>query len=305
MSKGIVVGVDIGGTKTAVAVAPADGGGPTAVARFATPPDACAALRQVLAEGRRLVGREPVAAVGVSFGGHVDGDAVHSLHVPGWDDAGLVARLRDELGAPVRVVNDGEAGAIAEFAARAPHVRHLVYITVSTGIGGAIVADGRLLRGTHGLAGEVGHFPLGNEGVCSCGRVGHLEALASGRAIARRATQALAAGAPSTLTAPVEARDVDRAAAAGDALAASILAAAAGFVGRGLAILALAVDPDVLVVGGGVSQAGEVFWEPVRRAVDEHTFRPVRVERAAHGADSALAGALVLARDASWARGAR
>lgn len=302
-----VLAVDIGGTKTAVATGPARGGPVDRVARFATPPDAAAALRTVLDEGRRLTGGEQVTAVGVSFGGHVDGDDVHSLHVPGWDDAGLVPALREAFGAPVRLVNDAEAGVIAEFDARAASgVRHLVYVTVSTGIGAALVADGRLLRGTHGMAGEIGHYPLADEGRCSCGRVGHLEALASGTAIARRATDELAGGAPSRLAGgPVEASDVDAAARAGDELARRVLADAGALVGRALAIAALTVDPDVICLGGGVSQAGGAFWDPLLRVVGEQTLRPVRVEPAVHGPDSALVGALAVARDPrAWLGGA-
>jgi len=297
MSGRTVLGIDIGGTKTAVAVGPSDGRAPERAVRFATPPDATAALHRLLEEAGRLVADRPVDAVGVSFGGHVDGEHVHSLHVPGWDDAGLVPTLRDAFGVGVRVVNDAEAGAIAEHAARATAgraVRNLLYVTVSTGIGGAVVADDRLVRGAHGLAGELGHYVMADEGRCSCGGVGHLEALASGTAIARRAARELAGT-------PADARAVALAAAAGDEAAARILVDAATLLGRALALAALTVDPDVVVLGGGVAQAGETYWAPLRRALSAGTLRPVPLEATVHGTDSPLVGALVVAGGAgAW-----
>lgn len=306
-----VLAVDIGGTKTAIALGSADRGPPVRRIRFATPPDARRALASVLTRAVRLVAGRRVAAVGVSFGGHVVGEKVRSLHVAGWEDVHLVDALRDAFRAPVQVVNDAEAGAVAEYSTRVrvtPGLRHLVYATVSTGIGGAVIADGEVARGAHGLTGELGHFPVAEQGTCSCGRVGHLEALASGTAIARRVREGLADERyrRSLLHghgAAVDARAVADAARDGDELACSVLADAGRLVGRALAIMALCVDPEVICLGGGVSQAGDSFWLPLRHEVDAHLLCPVAVEPAIHGSDSALIGAMHLARSQAESAG--
>lgn len=289
-----VLAVDIGGTKVALALARTEDLVHSRTARFETPADGRAALSRIVTEGRALVGPGTSLPVGVSFGGHVDGERVHSLHIPGWDDAGLVTALRAEFGGPVHVANDAEAGALAEYAARrGDGIRDLVYVTVSTGVGGAVISAGTPVRGSHGLAGEIGHMKIADAGRCSCGGIGHVEAIASGTAIGLRAAQAglLVDGGPPTALAVAQAAD------AGDETAIRILGEAGEALGRALAMTALCVDPEVMCLGGGVSGAGEAFWEPLRRAVDEGTMRPVAVERARCGADAALAGAVLLAID--------
>jgi len=196
---------------------------------------------------------------------------------------------------PVRVANDAEAGALAERAARVDDgVRDLVYVTVSTGVGAAVVVAGRIVHGSHGLAGEIGHMKVTDTGLCSCGGTGHVEGIASGTAIGLRAARegliVRGAGAPT-------ARAVARAAEMGDPTARRILAEAGDALGRALAMTVLCVDPEVICLGGGVSGAGEAFWGSLRRAVDAGTLRPVAVERARRGADAALAGAVLLAAD--------
>ncbi len=296
-----VLAVDIGGTKVALALADTDDLARPRVVRFDTPPDGPAALSRIVLEGRALVGAGRAVPVGVSFGGHVDGERVHSLHVPGWDDAGLVPAMRAAFGDSVRVVNDAEAGALAERAARADDgVRDLVYVTVSTGVGAAFVTAGRIVRGSHGLAGEIGHMRVADDGQCSCGGIGHVEAIASGTAISLRAARDAPGGRGAE--APT-ARAVARAAEAGDPSARRNLADAGDALGRALAMAALCVDPEVICLGGGVSGAGEAFWGPLRRAVDAGTLRPVAVERSRRGADAALAGALLLAADPTLAAG--
>ncbi len=292
-----VLAVDIGGTKVALALAETDDSAEPKVVRFATPADGPATLDRIVREARLLVGGGKAIPVGVSFGGHVDGERVHSLHVPGWDDAGLVPTLRAEFGGPVRVANDADAGALAEHGARTDDgVSDLVYVTVSTGVGAAVVAGGRIVRGSHGLAGEIGHMKVADSGLCSCGGVGHVEAIASGTAIGLRAAKeglvVHGTGAPSALA-------VARAAETGDPIARRILAEAGDALGRALAMTALCVDPGVICLGGGVSGAGDAFWGPLRRAVDAGTLRPVAVERARRGPDAALAGAILIAADPS------
>lgn len=295
----LALAIDIGGTKVALALTDTEHPTDRHVVRFDTLVDGPSTLRRIVSEGTAMVGGDNAVPVGVSFGGHVDGERVHSLHVPGWDDAGLVSTLREAFGGPVRVANDAEAGALAEHAARADDgVRDLVYVTVSTGVGAAIVTAGRLVRGRHGLAGEIGHMKIAETGPCSCGGVGHVEAVASGTAIGRRA---VSEGLRTPGAVAPTARDVALAAEAGDRIALRILGDAGDALGRALAMTALCVDPEVICLGGGVSGAGEALWEPLRRAVDAGTLRPVAVERSRLGADAALAGAARLAVDQTLA----
>lgn len=299
MSAGTLLAIDVGGTKTAIAVVDRPTARVTERATFPTGPTGPTALDRLLCEAHRLLaGRQPIG-IGLSFGGHVVGRTVLSLHVPGWEDTDLIARLEHDLGAGVRAANDAEAGAIGEHTVREAAGQAcpvLVYVTVSTGIGGAVLLEGAPFHGSHGLSGEIGHMVVDDTGVCSCGRTGHLEAHASGLAIARRALAEWPGAADHST---VGARDVARAAQDGDAAAQAIIADAGRLVGRALANTALLVDPDLVVVGGGVALAGPTFWEPLVGMVDQHVLHPTRVEPARHGSDSALMGAVELARTAA------
>lgn len=307
----VLLAVDIGGTKTALAtVAEGAGGADPYLARnrFATPGTAVEVLASLLPAARDLAGGHRVAGVGVSFGGHVQPDGqpkLRSLHVPGWEDVRLADELADALDAPVLVVNDAEAAVRGEHAciSREWCDLTLAYVTISTGIGGALLLGGRPHRGRHGLAGEIGHLRLGDSGVCSCGGVGHLEAYASGPAIARTARTRLVQHPtwPTSLRGRhvLTARDVADAARGGDEFAAQVLAEAGALVGRAVAVLALLLDPDVVLIGGGVAQSGEAFWEPLRAAVRADVLRHTLVRPAMLGADSALRGAVEVAADAA------
>lgn len=298
-----VFAVDVGGTKTAVALAdPADATRTTV--RFPTPASAQATLELIERHFRSMSEGSSVAAVGVSFGGHVSGDQVRSLHVPGWEDVDLVGTLSRITGAPVGVLNDAEAGALAEHDARqrrANPPRSLFYVTISTGIGGAIVIDGAVHRGARGLAGEIGHLPVGGSAPCSCGGAGHLEAVAAGPAIARLARAGLgdrryAGSVLHAVRDELDARAVARAADDGDQLARETLGTVGARLGAALVAVALCLDPAVICLGGGVAQSGTALWDPVREAVAAHPLLETQVERSVHEADSALVGAVLHAR---------
>ena len=312
MAEPCLLAIDLGGTKTAVAMARRDADGPAPYLSrhlFPTPQTAMETLAVLMPAVDRLAAEHTVAGVGVSFGGHVgdNGARLRSLHVPGWQDLPLSEELSRATGAPVRIANDAEAGAIGEYAclpARGINV-DLAYLTVSTGIGGALVLNGRLHHGRHGLAGEVGHIRMRDDGRCSCGGTGHLEAWASGPAIARTARRRLSKQ-PERRTmlrhvvrthGVLTARDVADVARAGDPLAAEVLADAGDLVGRAVALLGLIVDPDIVLIGGGVAQAGEAFWAPLRAATRDNVLRHLEVRPAPLGAHSALRGAVELARE--------
>ncbi len=223
-------------------------------------------------------------AVGVSFGGPVaaDGRTVRlSMHVPGWINTPLADWLERDTGLPCVIANDADAAALAEQRYGAGRgVAHLLYMTVSTGIGGGIIINRALYRGVHAWAGEVGHQVLDPDGPpCDCGRNGCLESLASGRALARAARQALRTGSPAQtlLTPEATARDVALAAAAGDALAQNIWQTAMNWLGIGIANAANLLNPACVVLGGGLTHAGALLFDPVRHIVARRTFDPALV----------------------------
>lgn len=253
---------------------------------------------------------EVLSGVGVSFGGPVDtasGTVLQSHHVPGWENLPLASRLSRRLGLPVLIENDANAVALGElYYGAGKGVEDLVYITISTGIGGGVILGGRLYRGAHGLAGEVGHMVVRPDGpLCTCGNHGCLEALASGLSIARRAREALASGQSSQLLAlaggdaqAITAETVFRAARSGDGLAQQVVAEAAADLGLGIAMLCSIVDPARVILGGGVAKAGEQLLAPVRASFRRHALpmlaERVEIARAAAIDEGGLLGAAAL-----------
>lgn len=313
-----LLAVDIGGTKTSLAVAESSATGPRpylSVDRLPTPATAADVLARLLIAGRRLVGDGALAGIGVSFGGRVQPaptPRLTSLHVPGWQDIDLAGALTRAFEAPTLMANDADTAARGEYVCLPIEQRPatLAYMTVSTGIGAAMIIDGRPHPGRYGLAGEIGHLAVQPGGAtCSCGGDGHLEALAAGPAIARAALAALEADAqcPSRLRAALAmqgsltARDIDDAARHGDLLAATVLGDAGALVGQAVAVIALLLDPDLVLIGGGVAESGDAFWGPLRQAAQAGTLRMPDLRRASLGANSAMRGALELARDAAGA----
>ncbi|HWH31330.1 MAG TPA: ROK family protein [Egibacteraceae bacterium] len=307
------VGVDVGGTKTVGGVVGADGT-VRVRARVPTPPqggdavtDAIAAL---VADLWRQAGGAPLP-VGVGAAGVFDRSGVlrYSPNIPGWDEVPLAARLSEALGVAVRADNDANVAAWGE--CRAGAARDIegtvVMLTVGTGIGGGLVQDGALVRGAHGMAAEFGHIVVAEGGpLCGCGNRGCLEALASGTAIGRTAAQRLAAGHGSALAGEGSAptgKSVTLAAQAGDELATAVLAECGFWLGVGIASLVNALDPDLVVVGGGAMQAGEMLLGPAREAAAARVIggahrQPTPVVAAALGDDAGLVGAALLALEA-------
>jgi glucokinase len=268
---GVNAGIDIGGTKIAVLIVDRDGlvrgraTHATSVGDQATAaPAIAAALDEALATAN--LQRDELDAIGVGVPGRVDPVAGHvTLAVNlGWTDFDLRGALENELGRPVVIENDARAAALGlhrRRAATGANGSDLAYLAVGTGIAAGVVLDGKLHRGTRGLAGEIGHAIIDPEGPrCACGQSGCLEAFASGPSIARRAT---AAGLHAT-----SAKDVYAAAVAGDATACELV----DDVGRRLAwavhLLVMTYDVDHVVVGGGVSHAGSAFAEPIHRELE-------------------------------------
>ncbi|MGA2501432.1 MAG: ROK family protein [Tepidisphaeraceae bacterium] len=307
-----VLGIDIGGTKLAAGVVDADG---RMLERGEVPTLAYEGLEPVLERivglGRELLARaaaqkEPVQRIGIGCAGPVDlkaGKVFDPPNLPGWSDVSLVRHIESALGLPAVLENDANAAALGEFRYGAGRgVRSLVYFTVSTGIGGGIILDGKVWHGLKDAAGEAGHMTVCPDGpVCGCGNRGCLEAMASGPSIARRAREAVAAGRLTRLreVPVVTSADVVRLAQEGDAVAREVWEAAVKYLGIGVASVITVLAPERIVLGGGVTRAGDFLFEPlrveVRRRVKLMPVESVLVLPAALGPDVGILGAAAVA----------
>lgn len=308
---GLAVGVDIGGTKVAAGLVAADGS-VLARLRADTPVDDPDAIvprtAEIVAE---LTARLDAATtpVGVGAAGIVDLDGVvrYAPNV-GWVDYPLAERLGAVVPGPVTVDNDANVAAWAEFCCGAGRRARasMVMLTLGTGVGGGLVEHGALVRGAQGLGAEFGHVIVLEGGVqCPCGNRGCLEAYASGTAIARLATERLAAGsvpAGSRLHGlpALTGKAVTLAAHDGDEAARAILAEAGFWLGVGIASLVNALDPEIVIVGGGAMQAGELLLAPARIAFEQRLMgrgqrTPPPVERSGLADDAGFVGAALLA----------
>ena len=275
--------------------------------------DADAGLQSVLSRMKGIIRqvmpaeRETALGIGISAPGPLNsrtGVIVSPPNLPGWQDVPLGAIMRREFGLPVYIGNDANVAALAEASLGAAQgCRHVCYITVSTGIGSGIICDGRLVTGHAGLAAELGHIPI----IVERGKVSSIELEAAGPAIARKAREAISGGAESSLRemcqgdmARLDARLVGKAAAQGDQLSKEILAEAGRYIGLGIVTALHLFNPQVVVIGGGVSKTGELLFAPIRRAVQEHALDSAflasfEIKAAALGDDVALVGAAALA----------
>jgi glucokinase len=321
VDNGKLLALDFGGTKLSAATMAAkdmvgDRNGPPGalVGRRVPSPRAPTAVTDwdlMLALARDLLQGKTPAAIGVSFGGPVEaaqGRVVLSHHVPGWEGIPLAERLQAELQAPVWMDNDANVAALGEWRFGAGQGRDsLLYVTVSTGVGGGWVLNGRIWHGADGLAGEIGHMVVQPDGpACVCGKRGCVEALAAGPNLARRAREYLAVDQAAGRilrervqgdVGAVTAEQVAAAANAGDELAQQVLAGAAHALGLGLGTAITLMNPERVILGGGVTKAGERYWQQVRETARTQALPEMRVEivAAALGDEAPLWGALALA----------
>ena len=308
------IGIDIGGTKVAAGVVAEDGQILRRV-QLPTPSKSPEAVEDVIVRVVEDLGStHPIGAVGIGAAGWVDTDQAVVRFSPhlAWRNEPLKARLNQRIDVPVIVDNDANAAAWAEYrygAGRTAHV--MVCITLGTGIGGALVIDGRLFRGRYGMAGEFGHMGVVPDGHwCPCGNRGCWEQYASGNSLVRDAKALLREQSPRAqrLLEHVDGNidgligaDVTAAAMAGDPMSIELLADVGTWLGRGIADLAAALDPDTFVIGGGVSAAGDLLLLPAQQAFDRtltgRGFRPpARLVLAEFRNDAGLVGAADLAR---------
>jgi glucokinase len=314
LSDQCVAGVDIGGTKIALAVAAPDGQileGTRFPTRVEDGPRAI--LERVFSEIERMCegAGARLAAVGVGCGGPLDrarGLILSPPNLPGWDEFPIVSLLEERFGVKALLDNDANAAALGEHRHGAGRgLKHLVYITISTGIGGGVIVSNKLVHGVHDGAGEVGHMTVLPDGpACGCGGRGCLEALCSGTAIARRARERLAAGGESLLSSlnygEITAQSVALAAREGDALASKVWYDTIRHLSVGVGNIFHALAPEAVIIGGGVSTAGEQLFAPLREQVRARVCMlppdKINILQASLGGDSGVQGAVILAQAA-------
>ncbi|HEX8723087.1 MAG TPA: ROK family protein [Pyrinomonadaceae bacterium] len=275
-------------------------------------PDLAAQVARLVAELRDAAPAQ-VRALGVGVPGLVNpqtGRVVISSDLPAVVREDLRASLAQAAGLPVALDNDANAGAMGEYAAGAGRgSRNMFYVTLGTGIGGALILGGRLWRGASGFAGEFGHITIDPEGVnCSCGNVGCLETVASAPNIVRRTHERLMRDSTSSLSRlglnkNFTAADIAHEARNGDDFAALMMARTGRYIGTGLAAVINLLNTERIVLGGGVMDAGELILKPVideaRRRSFQPNFESTEIVAAMLGPDAVPIGAALLARDAA------
>ena len=318
MATPYLLGVDVGGTQTRVAIARTPRGAIRRIA-FSSPArsDPKLLIDGIVDAARELAGKADaeITAGVVACAGTVDtatGTIVESPNLPMVREFAMADALKERLNVPIEIENDATAAAHAVHRMGVGRgTREMIYLTISTGIGGGIVSGGKLLRGIAGAAGEFGHMTIGlYRGIqCPCGLSGCWETMASGTAIARMARMRIEAGEDSSLVElirergheSVTARDVFDAAAQDDALARTVVDEAGYALGVGLANIVNIFNPELIVLGGGLARGQDEFVEHGISVARERAFklqnRSVRYEVTELGDDNGLRGALLLARE--------
>ncbi|OGO22757.1 MAG: hypothetical protein A2Z28_06590 [Chloroflexi bacterium RBG_16_51_9] len=312
-----VLAVDIGGTKMAMAIISEQG---EVIARQSQPTLAhegqqavikrlLSGIDQLLKETNLLPPK--LNAISLATAGIIDirkNLVTVSPNLPGWHDVPLRRIIAEKYRTPTYLLNDADAAALGEHHFRAGRSQNtLILLTLGTGIGGGIIIDGKLYFGSAGTAAEIGHMVIDVNGpVCSCGRNGCLEALASGTAVAREAIGRIRGGRQSILTKMtgnrienITAEQVNLAAKDGDELAREIIDQAAYYLGIGVTNLVNIFNPEVVIIGGSMADMGDLLLQPVRAMVAEKAFplyaQTVEIVPAQLGNDAGLFGAAIYA----------
>ncbi len=308
----VVIGLDIGGTKIAAALVDERGCVISSVRRQTHPElgrefvleQIGAAVGELVEKARSI--SEKVLAVGIGSPGIIDPESgvivQAAVNLPQWSGFSLKQFIEERFSIRAFADNDVNVMALGEcmFGA-AVGMRNVIFIAIGTGIGGGIVIGGRLYHGSNFTAGEVGHITVVPDGPrCACGNYGCLEALASGPAIARRAEEYMAKGVRTTLQSivgdgKVTCELVAKAASEGDALCRRLLGEAGRYIGIAISSLMNVLNPDCIVVGGGVAQAGELILSPMREEVALRALSPAPILQSSLGDSAGQVGAAALA----------
>lgn len=311
MDKRYVIGIDLGGTKICGAYADIDG---NVLSKYTLPTNASEGETAVLSRittvietvikesGRSL---DEVAAIGIGSPGPLDakkGFILDSPNLP-FKDFNLVQPFADKFGVPTYLENDANVAAVGEFLFGAGKgTENMVYVTVSTGVGGGAIINGKLYSGSTSNALEIGHTTILPGGPkCNCGNNGCAEALASGTAIARQAREAIASGLETSLKKyeVVTSYEVFKEAENGDKVAEDILHKSLRYLGVCVSNLIVSFDPEMVVIGGGVSKGGEIVFDIVKEVVQERCLKSMaeacKIVPAGLGTDAGVMGAVALA----------
>lgn len=312
---GLTVGIDIGGTKVLGGVVDTDGK-ILATYRKDTPKNGGQDLINVIIEVvKELQTKHQIAGIGVSTAGIVSADrktVIAAGNIANWNDVALADALVKEFGLPAVVENDANAAIWAEFKfGNAKGLNPVMFFIIGTGMGGGLIIDGKLYRGAHGIGAEFGHMMVKLDGEkCGCGAIGCIETYASGSALMRYAHEEIASnlekgkallnfgdGTLNGFTGQV----LTKAAQAGDQLALSAFAKQSDWVGSAIASYTLLLDPEAIIIGGGVIDAGEIFLKPAIAAAEKYMpfagKHPLpKIIAAKFGNDAGLVGAADLVR---------
>jgi glucokinase len=303
------IAVDVGGTQIRVAVYSDNSITPLEQKKIKTQGDNKTPLERLIALLEEIWPNEgQVDSIAIGAPGYLDpkkGIVISAANIPGWEDLPLSSILYDKFKVPVYLGNDANLAALGEwkFGAGQGH-RDLLYLTISTGIGGGIIMENQLINGAKGMAGEVGHVIAVPDGpMCNCGKRGHLEAVSSGPAIAHYVKEKLAAGVPSVFPADSSpsAKEIAAAARDGDKLSNEAFEIAGFYLGRTIAGFLHILNPSILILGGGVSQSGDLLLNPMKASLAEYVISPeyinnLTITTAALGDDAGLLGALALSQ---------
>ena len=307
------IGIDIGGTKIAGALVDPEGQIilEERVPSSASDPDAL--VDAVVGLIQKLSANHEVIGAGVAAAGFIDADQSNIIYAPNinWRNEPFKAKLEAKLTIPVIIENDANAAAWAEYRYGAGRgYKHMIMLTIGTGVGGAIIADSHMLRGGFGIAGELGHLRMVPNGIlCGCGQHGCLESYASGSALLRAAKELAGSGNPAgerlrqieKVAGQLTGQEVYQAILEKDPGALSILADLGNWLGQAIGSFTAVLDPEIVVIGGGVSSAGDLLLEPIREAYLAHLpargYRPeLKIVTAEFVNDAGVVGAADLVR---------
>jgi glucokinase len=304
----LTLAVDIGGTHIRVAAYGTESIEPIAHTRVKSLAHSPGVFDRLVSAIDSVWVQGEVSAIGIASPGPLDphtGTILETPNIPQWKNFPLAQKLSEHFGVPVFLDNDANLAALGErqFGAGQGHT-DLVYITISTGIGGGVITNNHLLQGYRGMGAELGHMLIDPDGpICGCGHRGHIESFSSGPAIARFVNEQLEAGQKSSLQPDpgLTPAQIAGAALAGDALSISAFERAGYYLGMAVANYLAIFDPSILIFGGGVSQVGDLLFKPFKESLRSHIFYPhylddLTITMAALGDDAGLLGALALAR---------
>lgn len=303
------IAVDVGGTQIRVAIFAENSIEPLAQKKIPTQGNNQTPIERIIGLLKELWPSDgEVQSIAIAAPGYLDpekGIVITAPNIPGWKNYPLAGLLQEQFNVPVYLGNDANLAALGEWKYGAGRGHHnLLYMTVSTGIGGGIICGDQLITGVNGMAGEIGHVVSVPDGpMCGCGKRGHLEAVSSGTGIARYVREKLQEGVPSVFPvgATPSAKEIAQAARNGDKLSNEAFELAGFYLGRTVADFLHILNPSILILGGGVSMSGDLIIKPMKASMEKHVIVPeymsdLQIVQAALGDDAGLLGALALSQ---------